>query len=75
MRDSELTARPGKGWTPWEEGQGDSDIEKIWWALNRFPNPVCSTTKKPEMRIPSIVPAAGATGGSHIVPLWTRLTS
>ena len=24
------TAR--KGWTPWAKGQGESDIERVWWA-------------------------------------------
>ncbi|WP_192249495.1 hypothetical protein [Mesorhizobium silamurunense] len=32
MRDDELTERPGKGWTPWEPGQGESDIDRVWWA-------------------------------------------
>lgn len=32
MRDQELTKRPGRGWTPWKEGAGEADIEKIWWA-------------------------------------------
>ncbi|RWP50675.1 hypothetical protein [Mesorhizobium sp.] len=32
MRDSELTDRPGRGWTPWAEGTGESAIDKIWWA-------------------------------------------
>lgn len=32
MRDSELTERPGKGWTPWAKGPCDHDIEKVWWA-------------------------------------------
>ncbi|RWL16571.1 MAG: hypothetical protein EOR57_27940 [Mesorhizobium sp.] len=32
MRDHELTERPGRGWTPWKEGAGEADIEKIWWA-------------------------------------------
>ncbi len=28
MHDSELTERPGKGWTPWATGPGDYEIEK-----------------------------------------------
>jgi hypothetical protein len=32
MRDDQLTERPGKGWTPWQKGPGDYDIEKVWWA-------------------------------------------
>lgn len=31
MRDSDLTERPGKGWTPWAKGPGDHDIDKVWW--------------------------------------------
>ncbi|SDA97749.1 hypothetical protein SAMN02927914_05964 [Mesorhizobium qingshengii] len=29
MRHSQLTERPGRDWTPWKEGPGDADIEKI----------------------------------------------
>jgi len=32
MRDSDLIERPGRGWTPWKEGHGEHDIDKIWWA-------------------------------------------
>jgi hypothetical protein len=32
MRDSELTERPGRSWTPWKEGPGEYDIERVWWA-------------------------------------------
>ena len=32
MRDSDLIERPGKGWTPWKEGDGEADIDKVWWA-------------------------------------------
>ncbi|TPJ46848.1 hypothetical protein [Mesorhizobium sp. B2-7-1] len=31
MKDHELTERPGRGWTPWAKGQGDHDIERVWW--------------------------------------------
>ena len=45
MRDSELTERPGKGWTPWAKGSGDHDIEKVWWAARvlHFPKLNVST--------------------------------
>ncbi|AZO25000.1 hypothetical protein EJ070_32950 [Mesorhizobium sp. M1E.F.Ca.ET.045.02.1.1] len=32
MRDDELTERPSRGWTPWKEGNGEADIDKVWWA-------------------------------------------
>ncbi|RUW92058.1 hypothetical protein [Mesorhizobium sp. M7A.F.Ca.US.010.02.1.1] len=32
MRDSDLTERPGKGWTPWKEGPVDLEIDRVWWA-------------------------------------------
>ncbi|RUU27758.1 hypothetical protein [Mesorhizobium sp. M6A.T.Ce.TU.016.01.1.1] len=32
MRDSDLTERPGRGFTPWKEGTGELDIERIWWT-------------------------------------------
>ncbi|RAZ90175.1 hypothetical protein DPM33_15210 [Mesorhizobium hawassense] len=32
MLDHELTQRPGKGWTPWRDGTGEVDIDKVWWA-------------------------------------------
>ncbi|SFQ17803.1 hypothetical protein SAMN03159463_05878 [Mesorhizobium sp. NFR06] len=32
MQDHELIERPGRGWTPWKEGTGGSDIDKVWWA-------------------------------------------
>lgn len=45
MRDSELTDRPGRGWTPWAKGPGDQDIEKVWWAARvlHFPKLNVST--------------------------------
>ncbi|TIW05136.1 MAG: hypothetical protein E5V81_35175 [Mesorhizobium sp.] len=44
MRDSELTERPGKGWTPWERGPGQVKIEAIWWDARalHFPKLNCS---------------------------------
>ncbi|RUX03504.1 hypothetical protein EOA27_30975 [Mesorhizobium sp. M2A.F.Ca.ET.037.01.1.1] len=44
MRDSELTERPGKGWTPRAKGPGDHDIEKVWWAAIRLHHPKLNTT-------------------------------
>ncbi|MDX8480446.1 hypothetical protein RFN28_18535 [Mesorhizobium sp. VK24D] len=32
MRDSELTERPGKGWTPWTSGAPHGRIDDVWWA-------------------------------------------
>ncbi|RWB14335.1 MAG: hypothetical protein EOQ40_30330 [Mesorhizobium sp.] len=32
MRDDELTERPSRGWTPWKEGNGEVDIDRVWWA-------------------------------------------
>lgn len=31
MRDSELTQRPGRGWTRWATGTGGYEIERVWW--------------------------------------------
>ncbi|SFO87905.1 hypothetical protein SAMN03159463_03152 [Mesorhizobium sp. NFR06] len=31
MQDHQLVERPGKGWTKWERGHGESDIDKVWW--------------------------------------------
>jgi hypothetical protein len=31
MRDSELTERPGRGWSRWQDGIGEYDIERVWW--------------------------------------------
>ncbi|RJT28119.1 hypothetical protein D3227_35070 [Mesorhizobium waimense] len=31
MRDTELTERPGRGWTRWAEGVGEYEIERTWW--------------------------------------------
>lgn len=31
MRDSELTQRPGTGWTRWAFGTGAGEIERTWW--------------------------------------------
>lgn len=44
MRDSDLTERPGKGWTPWERGPGQVKIEAIWWDARalHFPKLNCS---------------------------------
>ncbi|SJM33116.1 hypothetical protein BQ8482_340012 [Mesorhizobium delmotii] len=35
MRDSELTERPGRGWTPWKDGVGQY-IEAIWWQAKEL---------------------------------------
>jgi hypothetical protein len=32
MRDSELTERPGRGWSSWKEGPVDLEIDRVWWA-------------------------------------------
>jgi hypothetical protein len=32
MRDSDLTERPGRGWTRWAEGPVDLEIDRVWWA-------------------------------------------
>lgn len=26
-----LVTRPGKDWTPWANGRGETTIERIWW--------------------------------------------
>ncbi|MFD1986037.1 hypothetical protein ACFSOZ_26685 [Mesorhizobium newzealandense] len=31
MRDSDLTERPGRGWTRWAEGIGEYDIDRTGW--------------------------------------------
>ncbi|WP_192252601.1 hypothetical protein [Mesorhizobium caraganae] len=31
MRDSELTKRPGRGWSGWAEGAGEYEIDRTWW--------------------------------------------
>ena len=31
MRDSDLTERPGRGWTPWESGAGLAKAAATWW--------------------------------------------
>ena len=35
LQDHELVERPGKGWTPWKEGTGEADIDKVWWGAAR----------------------------------------
>ncbi|WP_322418865.1 hypothetical protein [Mesorhizobium huakuii] len=30
VRDSELTERPGRDWTPWKEGIVDLEIDHVW---------------------------------------------
>src|SRR5882672_2502286 len=44
MRDSELAERPGKGWTPWKEGPGELDIDKVWWAARTLHFPLLNVT-------------------------------
>ena len=44
MRDSELTERPGRGWSPWKAGPGDLDIEKAWWAARVLHHPQLNTS-------------------------------
>ncbi|PZV40441.1 hypothetical protein B5V02_00530 [Mesorhizobium kowhaii] len=40
FRDSELTERPGRGWTRWAEGVGEYEIAGVWWQamVLHFPN-------------------------------------
>lgn len=44
MKDSELTERPCKGWTPWAKGPGDHDIEKVWWMSKTVHFPLLNVT-------------------------------
>lgn len=43
MHDSELTDRPGKGWTPWRDC-GASEISRVWWQAKELHFPKLNVT-------------------------------
>ncbi|TGQ08996.1 MULTISPECIES: hypothetical protein [unclassified Mesorhizobium] len=44
MKDHELIERPGRGWTPWKDGPGEFEIDRVWWMAIRLHHPKLNTT-------------------------------
>lgn len=44
MRDSDLTERPGKDWTPWTTGAPRGRIDAVWWEARQLHFPKLNVT-------------------------------
>ncbi|CDX20499.1 hypothetical protein MPLB_1870043 [Mesorhizobium sp. ORS 3324] len=66
MQDHELTERPVRGWTPWKDGPGEFEIDRVWgWLFactipSSIPRPIGTAARWAGLSIGATAARSGA---------------